>query len=312
MSLILSGDNGVSDIDGSAATPAIRGTDANTGIFFPAADTIAFSEGGTEAVRIDSSGNVGIGTASPSGKLDVVLADNGNIDIRQSASASTGFLSWVDSDGDRAGRISYDHSTNALRFATASSGTAVERMRIDSSGNLLVNTTTAQTGAKLSVTGGISGTITSGTAVSASGTSIDFTGIPSWVKRITVMFAGVSTSGTSVKQIQLGTSSGVVTTGYLSGTSILAGTVASLNVTTGIGLYSIAAADNLSGAIFISNITGNTWVSSGTLAITGATNISVVSSGSLALGGTLDRVRITTVNGTDTFDAGSINILYEG
>ena len=65
MTLILSGTNGVSDIDGSAATPAIRGTDANTGIFFPAADTIAFSEGGVEAMRINSSGNVQtIGTIS--------------------------------------------------------------------------------------------------------------------------------------------------------------------------------------------------------------------------------------------------------
>jgi hypothetical protein len=83
---------------------------------------------------------VGIGTSSPSGKLDVVLTDNGNIDIRQNASASTGFLSWVDSDGDRAGRISYDHTTNALRFATAASGTGTERMRIDSSGNVGIGT----------------------------------------------------------------------------------------------------------------------------------------------------------------------------
>jgi hypothetical protein len=58
MTLILSGTDGVSDIDGSAATPAIRGTDANTGIFFPAADTIAFSEGGVEAMRLDSSANL--------------------------------------------------------------------------------------------------------------------------------------------------------------------------------------------------------------------------------------------------------------
>lgn len=71
MTLILSGTDGLSDIDGSAATPAIRGTDANTGIFFPAADTIAFSEGGVESVRIDASGNVGIGTSSPATKLDV-------------------------------------------------------------------------------------------------------------------------------------------------------------------------------------------------------------------------------------------------
>ena len=66
MSLILSGTDGLSDVDGTAATPAIRGTDANTGIFFPAADTIAFSEGGTEAMRIDSSGNLGLGV-TPTG-----------------------------------------------------------------------------------------------------------------------------------------------------------------------------------------------------------------------------------------------------
>lgn len=58
MSLILSGTDGLSDVDGSAATPAIRGTDTNTGIFFPAADTIAFSEGGVEAMRLDSSANL--------------------------------------------------------------------------------------------------------------------------------------------------------------------------------------------------------------------------------------------------------------
>jgi hypothetical protein len=78
MSLILSGTDGLSDVDGSAATPAIRGTDANTGIFFPAADTIAFSEGGAEAMRIDSSGNVGIGTASPGYRLDAQTSTAAN------------------------------------------------------------------------------------------------------------------------------------------------------------------------------------------------------------------------------------------
>jgi hypothetical protein len=78
MSLILDGTNGLSDIDGTAATPAIRGTDANTGIFFPAADTIAFSEGGVEAARFDASGNLGIGTSSPTGKLNVVTDNTHN------------------------------------------------------------------------------------------------------------------------------------------------------------------------------------------------------------------------------------------
>lgn len=71
MSLILSGTDGLSDVDGSASTPAIRGTDTNTGIFFPAADTIAFAEGGAEVARFDSSGNLGIGTSSPTTKLNV-------------------------------------------------------------------------------------------------------------------------------------------------------------------------------------------------------------------------------------------------
>ena len=70
MSLILDGTNGLSDVDGSAATPAIRGTDTNTGIFFPAADTIAFSEGGTESMRITSDGDVLVGcTATPSASV---------------------------------------------------------------------------------------------------------------------------------------------------------------------------------------------------------------------------------------------------
>jgi len=74
MSLILSGTDGLSDVDGSAATPAIRGTDTNTGIFFPAADTIAFAEGGVESMRIDSAGNLGIGTTTPSNRVSIVTA----------------------------------------------------------------------------------------------------------------------------------------------------------------------------------------------------------------------------------------------
>lgn len=64
MSLVLSGSNGMSDVDGSATAPAICGTDPNTGIFFPAADTIAFAEGGTEAARFDSNGNFLFGTTN--------------------------------------------------------------------------------------------------------------------------------------------------------------------------------------------------------------------------------------------------------
>lgn len=154
--------------------------------------------------------------------------------------------------------------------------------------------------------------IVSGTAVTASSTSVDFTGIPSWVKRITVMFSAVSTNGTSNIQVQLGAGS-VATSGYLSNGSRIQGSSATTlgANTAGFTMASInAAADAQYGLAVFCNISGNIWVSNGILY---ATNYLAVqhSAGQVSLGGTLDRVRITTVNGTDTFDAGTLNILYE-
>ena len=148
---------------------------------------------------------------------------------------------------------------------------------------------------------------------STSGTSIDFTGIPSWVKRITVMFSGVSTNGTSNILFQLGDSGGVETTGYLgSGSVIGASSASSANFTTGFGLTGAIATYDYSGSLSIclQDSTSNTWVANGFF---GSSTITATwfTSGKKPLSATLDRVRITTVNGTDTFDAGSINILYE-
>jgi hypothetical protein len=158
---------------------------------------------------------------------------------------------------------------------------------------------------------GLSSSIVSGTAVaSTSGTSIDFTGIPSWVERITVMWNGVSTSGSSSPLVQLGTSGGVVTSGYGGTGSLIASTVTSQNFTTGFGERSQDSAAVRSGSWVITNVSGNIWVCAGVLGRSDGANTSVTG-GTVTLGGTLDRVRITTVNGTDTFDAGSINILYE-
>ena len=153
--------------------------------------------------------------------------------------------------------------------------------------------------------------ITQGTAVaSTSGTSIDFTSIPSWVKRITVMFNGVSTSGTSVLQIQIGSGS-VTTSGYVSQTS----TIANISVTATSGFtqtYSHLAANVNGGLFVITLVSGLSYLGSGTLNTIASTNNAYINAGTITLGGVLDRVRITTVNGTDTFDAGSVNILYEG
>jgi hypothetical protein len=150
-----------------------------------------------------------------------------------------------------------------------------------------------------------------GTAVATtSGTSVDFTGIPSWVKRITVMFRGVSGNGTSPFIVQLGTSSGVQNTGYLGTGSLIGATVATTSSTAGFYIYPNLAADVYSGNMIIINITGNAWVSSYNMKSSIATT--VLGGGDVSLSSTLDRIRITTVNGTDTFDAGSVNILYEG
>jgi len=151
--------------------------------------------------------------------------------------------------------------------------------------------------------------ITQGTAVaSTSGTSIDFTSLPAWVKRITVMFSGVSTSGTSFVIAQLGTGGTPTTSGYGGGGWQ---TTVYTNVTNGMALSgNNVATDVRQGTITITNITGNTWVSTATNFNNNTTGGS--GAGSIALAGVLNIVRITTVNGTDTFDAGTINILYEG
>jgi hypothetical protein len=151
--------------------------------------------------------------------------------------------------------------------------------------------------------------IKSGTAVaSTSGVAIDFTGIPGWAKRVTVMFNGVSTNGTSNYLIQLGAGGSVVTTGYAS--TAQQGT-ASATATTGfVASQSATAARFVYGLMNISTLGASVYVASGTLADYTASCSS--SGGGVTLSGTLDRVRITTVNGTDTFDAGSINILWEG
>ena len=154
-----------------------------------------------------------------------------------------------------------------------------------------------------------SGAFVQGTsAASTSGTSVDFTSIPSWVKRITVMFNGVGTNGTSNMQIQVGPSGGVVTTGYTSGIGYRNGEATS---TTGFVVgQMITTAVTFSGVVTINSFGSNIWTSGGTLSRNDGW--AVLSGGFVTnIGGTLDRVRITTVNGTDTFDAGSINILYE-
>lgn len=196
--------------------------------------------------------------------------------VTLNASTSTGYIQTADTSGD---------------LALQSNGTT--------------QFTVASTGAY--------GQLKSGTAVaSTSGTSIDFTSIPSWVKRITVMLSGVSTSGTSIVQVQIGSGS-VTTSGYTDAIGFFGNTnnTGLSTFSSGFAIPGSLAADNRYTVMTINNLSGNTWMCSGT-SYNSAAPYTGLLSGAVSLSGTLDRVRITTVNGTDTFDAGTINILYEG
>lgn len=158
-------------------------------------------------------------------------------------------------------------------------------------------------------------TLTNGNAASASGTSVDFTSIPSWVKRITVTFAGISTNGTALPIIQIGDSGGVEATGYLGSVAyfVAGGAVTGARPTAGFGLSALFAATSVihgSVTLTLVNSATYTWAASGNLGFSDA-DVIAVTAGSKSLIATLDRVRITTVGGVNTFDAGTINIQYD-
>jgi hypothetical protein len=206
-------------------------------------------------------------------------------------------------------------ATNADTTANAISATASSALSTANAAQSTANAALPKAG------GTMTGVITydaaqprlvSGTSVaSTSGTSVDFTGIPSWVKRVTVMFDGVSTNGGSDVQIQLGAGS-ITSSGYLGDSSNISGAVGTGAYLAGFGINAGGATVLRHGTFTISALGSNIWAASGNIGISGLGAYMVVSAGNVTLSGTLDRVRITTVNGTDTFDAGSINILYEG
>ena len=187
---------------------------------------------------------------------------------------------------------------------------AVQFVAPGSSGNVLTSNGTTWTSAALSAG------FTLGTPVATtSGTSIDFTGIPSGVKQIIVNFKGVSTNGGSLILIQLGDSGGVETTGYSSMTIKLLAASTPDDATSTAGFINksneISATNAISGSIYLTleNATSYTWVATGMLFDINYTR-GAVTGGNKSLSAVLDRVRITTVNGTDTFNAGEINIAY--
>jgi hypothetical protein len=150
------------------------------------------------------------------------------------------------------------------------------------------------------------------TAQTASGSSVNFTGIPSWVKRITFEMRQVSFAAAGVARVQLGTSSGLTTTGYSSGTVAITAVpgVTVTAITNGIaGFTATDGGSSIVGTVVITLLDTNTWVSNG-MVFRANDNILMTSNGHIALSGTLDRISLVAT--TSTFDAGTVNVLYEG
>lgn len=215
-------------------------------------------------------------------------------------------------------------TANAVILGNGTS--AVTVVSPGSSGNVLTSNGTtwiSQAGGLPSVTGNAGKSlITDGstaswdsaivraTAVTASGTTVPFTGIPSWVRRVTVGLRNVSTNGAVSYLLQLGTSGGYVTTGYFSysarmGGSALGGETSSGGFVVAVGSSTAA----VSGIITLVNVDANLWVAHYGVSI--ASSEGTFGAGQVSLSGTLDRLRLNTTNGTDSYDAGTVNIFWE-
>jgi hypothetical protein len=314
---------------------AISGVVQNPNLYSVIGTTITFSPAppsGTNNISVLYLGLPVIGVSSP-GNTAYRTAEDFTATASQtvftpSGSYTVGFLD-VYRNGARLGSADF----------TATNGTTVTLTNACTAGDLvtiiyftLVSIANAIPQSGGTFTGGVAGTtftgssftvptgtlypLVSGTAVaSTSGTSIDFTGIPSTAKRITVMFNGVGTNGISEVILQIGDSGGIETSGYTGSLAQMqnAGNPSVYNFSTSIrtdGATNSAAVRH--GAITISLIdqSSNLWAFAGCIGRSDSTLCSCLG-GNKSLSATLDRVRITTVNGTDTFDAGSINLLWE-
>jgi hypothetical protein len=206
--------------------------------------------------------------------------------------------------------------TSSGNFAFTRTLTGVTNVTLPTTGTLATLTGTETFTNKTLSSPVISGTptgvgvLTSDTAqASTSGTVIDFTGIPNWVKRVTVIMNGVSLSGSAFPRFQLGYSGGIESSGYVGYcTQTAAGAAGAASGTAGFDLYIGTASSVVWGQAVFTLVSGTTWVFS---FCGGATTVTLASAGNKTLTGALTQIRITSSNGTDTFDEGSINILYE-
>lgn len=320
------------DVAGGVIQVSSSGGTARSKVYADATNSYYTAEGTRAAVitansvnliYAASNGYVGVKNASPTVELDITGAAKTSGAITAGTSITSG--TTIASGTTLTAGSSLSVTTSATIGTTLSVDTIAEKTSsagVTVNNTLKADTISGKTSANTITLAGISiassqipaanRLITAGTAITTtSGTSKDFTSVPSWVKRITVMLQNVSTNGSAYIRVQLGTGGSPTTSGYTSISSVISGS-SSAYVGGGGGLdinYNNSTYA-LTGSITITNITGNTWVASGVFAqVTG--NATVTFGGSIGLSGVLDIVRLTTSNGTDAFDSGTFNILYE-
>lgn len=269
---------------------ATTDTLTNKTLTSPTINTPALSNGTISGATINNSA---IGGTTPAAGAFTTLAASSTV-------SGTGFSNYL-------------ASPPAIGGTTPAAGAFTT---LSMTGNLSANGSAGTAGQALISAGSGSpptwgSSIVSGTAVTASGTAVDFTGIPSWAKRVTVMFASVSTTGTVDVIVQLGSST-IQTSGYVAQSWAGGSGNVGRTITAGfpIDSGSEGSTDSRHGALVLVNMTGNVWVGFGNVG-RGVSDAVNALSGSVALSGALDRLRITTSTGTQTFDAGTINIMYE-
>jgi len=132
----------INGTDNTAATPALTGSDTDTGVFFPSANTMAFSTGGTEKMRVDSSGNVGIGTSSATSLLQVgsTSSSNNTLTVASANNTAAQINLLGDSSATVGMNVKYEGNGNFFAVSSNNAGSLTERMRIDSSGNVGIGT----------------------------------------------------------------------------------------------------------------------------------------------------------------------------
>jgi len=293
---------------GTITTGVIPTLTSSTATFGTTTSTAATITSGTVTNLASTTGTIAT-LNSTTGTIATLNSTTGTIATLNSTTGTITNLSTT-----LAGDFTISNGTGTLGTSGATAGTygsvtAIPFITVDAKGRITSATTGtfSSTPADGSITPAkLSQPFTLATAVaSTSGTAIDFTGIPSWVKRITVMFNGVShnISGATDLFVQIGTSSTVENTGYLAVSDASA-------FTTAFGIRTQNASFTTKGAMVITTLGSNVWVMTTNTYIDTGTGVRN-GSGSKTLGGTLDRVRITTTN-NQTFTAGSVNIMYEG